>query len=99
MGLYTIHMFLLLGVILSFAVVFLSGSGKKQLYISSDDGTGKQRTVRRASPMPIENIAFFLIGIACVVALYLTNFNLCTFLGYWVPGINLAPLYGICGIG
>lgn len=97
MNLFVLHMFLLIGVIIAFAVVFFSGSGRQRLYISSGDGTGKGRTVRRSAPMPVENVLFLLIGIGCIVALYLTHFNLCTFLSYWVPGINLNALQGVCG--
>ena len=30
-----------------------------------------------------------LLAIGCVVALYLTHFNLCTFISYWFTGLSL----------
>lgn len=97
MNLFILHMILLLGAILGFAVAFLSGGGRSRVYISSGDGTGKGRVVRRSAPIPVENMLFLLIALGCIVTLYLTHFNLCTFLSYWVPGINLFAIQGLCG--
>ncbi len=98
MNIFVLHMFLVVGVVLCVAIVLLSGGGKSTLYISSGDGTEKSRRVRRAAPIPVENYIFGLIGVGCAIALYFTNFNLCTFLGYWFPALNLNMLQGVCGL-
>ena len=101
MNVFILQMFLLVGIFLCFSVVFLSGGKKSILYISSGDGTQRdstRRMVRRSAPMSAELIVFALLGLACGVGLYLTHFNLCVFLAYWMPNLNTNLIRGFCGL-